>query len=426
MTTWPRKYFEVLNSTLTNGAVKTVTHPSQTDAFGRRRVSNPVTIFDSQLQYDEQPLLWVTKSSGTASQTHLPNESSVAMTLGTASGDRFVRQTREYFRYQPGKSQLIKCTGVLGTQQTGTTKLIGYGDDRNGVFFGQDGGGTFVLLRSNITGSVSDTRKVYQDSWSIDPMDGSGQSGVTIDSTKSQIFVTDLQGLGVGTVRLGLVIDGFLKYIHEFHNANINDAVYMTTANLPIRWEIVNTTAVASAPTMKHICSELESEGGQEDTVAYPFSEIREDVSIPVGEANKVIIFAARHTPTFNSLENRVKFTPTTYEFIPKGNGRVFTQALYNIQTTGTPTWTAVDGISAMEGSFDIGSNFTNGLSVAASVSSGGGNNKTGAASGRSIAERLPFGHDIDGENPVIMAVAAWASDTGMTADFVFNWEERR
>lgn len=396
------------------------------DAFGRLRVAGPTSLFDSQLQYDEQPLLWVTKSAGTASQTHRPDESAVDMTLGTASGDRFVRQTREYFRYQPGKSQLVKCTGTFGAAQVGTEKLIGYGDDNNGIFMGQDGGGSFVLLRSSVTGSVSDARKVYQADWNVDKMDGTGPSGVTLDATKAQIVLLDIEWLGVGRVRIGFVQGGAINYVHEFLNANIQTTTYMTTGNLPIRYEIKNTDAVSSAPTLKHICSEVESEGGQEETVAYPFSEVREDVSIPNGFANAQVIFAARHASTFNGIENRVKFTPTTYEVLATGSDTVFTRALYNITPTGTPTWTAVNGESAMEGSIDIGSNYTNGLPVAASMATGGGNNKTGPSQGRSIAERLPFGLDIDGANPVIMCVVAWANAAGMTASFVLNWEELR
>lgn len=419
---------KVVNRTAGPDSTQPISLPgSLIDAFGRIRVANPASIFDSQLQYDEQPLLWVTKSAGTAAQQHLPNESAVDMTLGTASGDRFVRQTREYFRYQPGKSQLVKCTGVFGAAQSGTEKLIGYGDDANGVFMGQDGGGAFVLLRSSVTGAVSDARKVYQADWNIDVMDGVGPSGVALDQTKSQIVLLDIEWLGVGRVRIGFVQGGAINYVHEFLNANIQSTTYMTTANLPVRYEIKNTADVVSAPTLKHICSEVESEGGQQSTVAYPFSVVREGVSVPTGSGNAIVIFAARHAATFNGVENRVKFTPTTYQVLPTGNGRIVTQALYNIQPSGAETWTAVNGESALEGSLDIGNNYTNGLAVAGSVDSGGGgNNKTGVGSGKSIAERLPFGLDIDGQNPVVMSLVAWSIGSTMTGDFILNWEELR
>ena len=174
------------------------------DAFNRARSSELVTLFDSQMQYDEQPLLWAEKTAGSGASTHVPNEATVDLDVTTASGDSVIRQTYEYFRYQPGKSQLIMATGVFGAAVANCTKLIGYGDASNGVFVGQDGGGMFALLRSNITGTPSDARKVYQADWNLDPMDGTGPSGATLDPTKSQIVLIDMEWLGVGTVMVGL------------------------------------------------------------------------------------------------------------------------------------------------------------------------------------------------------------------------------
>ena len=401
--------------------------PQTFDAFGRLRVATPNSLFDSQLQYDAQPLLWVTKSVGTSSQTHVPAESCVNMTIGTASGDHTIRQTREYFRYQPGKSQFAKCTGVLGSPQAGTEKLLGYGDDANGVFFGQDGGGVFLLLRSSSSGSVNDGRKVYQADWNRDKMDGTGDSGVTLDPTKTQIFLSDLQWLGVGRVRMGLIWEGSIIYVHDFVNANVQATTYMTTANLPIRYEIKNTTNVASSSTLKHICSEVESEGGQQDTVAYPFSAVRQEVIIPEGYANRIVIFAARNRLLFNGIENRAKFIPTTYDVMATGQGRIASHAVYNITPTGTPTWANYDtDFSIMEVSTDIGANFSNGQQLDGSVVAGGGKNKTGVGGSASIASRLPFGLDIDGANPVVMCVVAWAIGSTMEGDFTMNWEEIR
>jgi len=340
------------------------------DAFGRLRVSQPTTLFDSQMQYDTQPLLWSQKLVGTASVTHRPLESAADFTLGTASGDSVIRQTRQYFRYQPGKSQYVFCTGAFGEAQDGTTKLIGYGDDKNGIFFGQDGGGLFVLLRSNITGTPSDARKVYQADWSLDPLDGSGTTGLTIDATKAQIFALDIEWLGVGRVRIGVVIGGALIYCHEFLNANLNSTTYMTTANLPVRYEITNTAAVAAAPTLKQICCQVSSEGGQQRTAAYPFGFELTDIAVPVGSANRIVIFAARHKELFNGIENRVDWRPIKYDVLPVG-GRCVTQIVYNPIVTGG-TWIDIDsGQSAIEGNITP-TGFSGGIVVASSLSAGG------------------------------------------------------
>lgn len=394
------------------------------DAFGRVRVANPASIFDSQMQYDKQPFLWVEKTVGTASAMHVPDESAVDLTLGTASGDRIVRQTREYFRYQPGKSQQVKATFTFGAGQAGTTKLVGYGDDNNGVFIGQDGGGVFVLLRSKVTGTVSDARKVYQTSWNMDVMDGTGPSGIDLDPETTQIFLTDIEWLGVGRVRVGLVHEGGINYVHEFLNANVNATTYMTTANLPVRYEIVNTAAVGAAPTLKQICAEVESEGGQQELSAYPFSLDLQDVSIGNGIGNATVVFAARHQLTFKGIENRAKFGPINYTLNASG-GRVVTRVLYNPTITGG-TWASTISESIME-SNATATGYSNGLQIASAIADSGGFAQAApAATQGTISSRLPYGLDVDGANPITLALIAFADGAGVTASFTFNWEEVR
>ena len=394
------------------------------DAFGRTRVSQAVTVFDSQCEYDAQPLLWVEKTSGTATATHQPTESAVDLTLGTASGDLMVRQTRGYFRYQPGKSQLALMTFVMGAEQAGTQKLIGYGDDKNGIFVGQDGGGVFIMLRSNTTGTPSDARKIYQSEWNVDKLDGSSPYQIIMDWTKSQIAVIDMEWLGVGRVRVGFNVNGVTYAAHEFLNANIQATTYMTTANLPCRYEIQNTEAVAAAPTLKQICTTVISEGGQQDTLAYPFSTELLDAAMPNGAGNAICVFAARHALTFNGIENRSLFQPSQYEVAATG-GTVVAKVLYNPTLVGG-TWGAVNAQSAIEGATDIGTGFSNGIYTGTSIITGGQAKSAQPVFGKTVTARLPFGLDVDGANPVALALIAYATGNNITASFAFQWEELR
>jgi hypothetical protein len=96
-------------------------------------------------------------------------------------------------------------------------------------------------------------------------MDGNGASGITLDFTKTQIGVIDFEWLGVGRVRMGFVVDGLVYYCHEFDNANSLTTVYMSTPNLPVRYEIQN-DGTGAADDFCHICTSVISEGGQEKT----------------------------------------------------------------------------------------------------------------------------------------------------------------
>lgn len=235
------------------------------DAFGRARFSQPVTLFDAKHVYAENGQ-FTSSTSGTATQTHLPNESSMKLEIGTTSGDKIIRETDRVFSYQPGKSLLILVTMVFGAPKTNLRQRIGYFGTNNGIFLEQDGTTINMVKRSYVTGSVVDT-KVAKSSWNGDKLDGTGPSGFTLDLTKSQIFWTDIEWLGVGSVRCGFIINGKYVICHTFHNANVNDAVYMTSANLPLRAEIENTGATASSSFMKMVCATVISEGGYERKV---------------------------------------------------------------------------------------------------------------------------------------------------------------
>lgn len=231
------------------------------DAFGRLRISQPETIFDSQSRYRADDQFDTSTATGGTS-TFLTNESSVSMAVTTTSGSKVVRQSFRSFLYQPGKSLLVLATFVMNTGKTNLRQRVGYFNDENGVFFQQNNTTRSFVLRSYVGGSASDARTVNQADWNGDKLDGTGPSGLTLDVTKAQILFMDFEWLGVGSVRCGFVINGQYVYCHTFNNANIISNVYMTTAILPIRYEIENTGTAASSSTMKQICSTVVSEGG--------------------------------------------------------------------------------------------------------------------------------------------------------------------
>jgi hypothetical protein len=235
------------------------------DAFGRLRVSQPFTLFDSQNRYAADPS-FDTSLTGSGTSTFLTNESAVSLAVTTASGDKVIRQTKRYFPYQPGKSLLVLSTFVMAAAKTGLRQRVGYFDANNGVFLQRNGAELSFIVRTYTSGSPSDTRKVAQSSWNGDKLDGSGASGITLDTTKAQIMFVDFEWLGVGSVRVGFVIDGQYITAHTFDNANEVTSVYMQTATLPLRLEIENTAATASSSSMKQICSTVISEGGYEQT----------------------------------------------------------------------------------------------------------------------------------------------------------------
>jgi hypothetical protein len=243
---------------------------TNTDAFGRLRTSQPYSLFDSQNRYaiDNQ---FDTSTATGGSTTFLTNEASVQMSVTTSSGSEVVRQSYRSMLYQPGKGLLALMTFVMNDPKANLRQRVGYFGTQNGVYFELTGaapGTKAFVLRTYIGGSVDNTtRRVEQTNRNGDKLDGTGPSGLTLDLTKPQILWMDFEWLGVGNVRCGFIINGRYIVCHTYQNANVyGTSVYMTTAILPVRYEITNTAATASSSSLKQICSSVISEGGLEPT----------------------------------------------------------------------------------------------------------------------------------------------------------------
>ena len=62
---------------------------TNTDAFGRQRISSPLTLFDSSHRYKDNGL-WNEDITGDASSTHSINEGLVNLTVGDNANDEII------------------------------------------------------------------------------------------------------------------------------------------------------------------------------------------------------------------------------------------------------------------------------------------------------------------------------------------------
>ena len=233
------------------------------DAFGRLRTSTPYTLFDSKNILSKNSL-FDESLTGSGTVSYSSDKSTVSLNVTTASGDKVIRESKRVFSYQPGKSLLNLNTFIFNTAKTNLRQRVGYFEDNNGIILQQNNSEVSFILRTSTTGTASDSNKITQANWNGDKLDGTGTSGFTLDLTKTNIFFTDIEWLGVGSVRVGFVINGQFIVAHTFHNANSQTVVYMKTPNLPIRYEIENTGTTASSSVLQQICSTVMSEGGYE------------------------------------------------------------------------------------------------------------------------------------------------------------------
>ncbi|OHE77784.1 MAG: hypothetical protein A3F67_08065 [Verrucomicrobia bacterium RIFCSPHIGHO2_12_FULL_41_10] len=341
-----RQYKDLRDGTFAEIVASPYEQDVATDAFGRVRISDTNTVFESVFQYSKLPLIWGESLSGAATSTHILNESCINMSVTTASGDKVIRQTHKYFRYQPGKSHLVLLTAVLGASKPNLRTRLGYFDGQNGVFFENTAEGIHVVQRSFSSGTAVDTR-LSQSNWNLDKLDGTGLSGTTLDLTKSQIFIIDFGWLGVGRVRFGIYSENKIVYCHEFHNSNSLLTVFMSTANLPIRSEIENIGVTPSASVLKQICSSISSEGGRDLPRAPIESSISNGISLVAVTTRRPILSMA---PKYliNGVTNRGYILPGRVSVLTRNNDCFF-EIIRNGTLGGTPSWTSAGANSITE-----------------------------------------------------------------------------
>ena len=322
-----------------------------TDSFGRLRVSNPFTLFDSSHRYRDNGL-WSTYTSGTASATFNSSQGLMELTIGTANNDEIIRETTKVFSYQPGKSLLVMNTFVMNPAKTNLRQRIGYYGDDNGLYVELYGNALYFVERSLVTGSMTETL-VSQADWNGDKLDGTGPSGITLDIAKAQILWMDIEWLGLGTVRMGFIIDGQFILCHSFHHANLITSTYITTASLPLRYEIKNIGVTSSSSTLKQVCSTVLSEGGYElrgaqqavgTLVTSPFRLTTAGTFYPVVTLR---LKSSASTPPVDRTDAVVIITALS--LLGKTTGDTFNWQVRNASISSGGTWVSAGADSAVE-----------------------------------------------------------------------------
>jgi hypothetical protein len=357
---------------------------SNLDAFGRLRVSQPYTLGDYKHLYSIDPNFVDVLEFGGNIQ-YLRSQACAKLTTNTHPSSNVVHQTKMYHHYMPGKSQLIKSTLNFNGNVANTVKRTGYFDDYNGIYLELAGDGTLSFcIRSDVSGSVSDARKVPQSQWNKDKCDGTGISGFNIDVNTTNIFFTDFQWLGVGRVRCGFIHNGETIVAHEFYNDNFLNTVYMSNPNLPVRCEVRN-TGVSLGANLDQICSTVISEGG--------YVESGQDWAIvtpslrQVTANNTLPIIAIKLSNAFRGYENRATVRMGSISLLSNASSIVYKLIkLPNEGMLSGGAWSNVNTSSAVQYnsgalSYFDGEEIDNGYITAATGAGGSGKNIPGTLS---------------------------------------------
>lgn len=427
--------FEAMMLADQHGNIINGANPSGTavDAFGRMRTSSPLTLFDSSHRYRDNGL-WSTSNTANTTYTHSTNQGLVNLSLPTTANAEIIRETTKVFSYQPGKSLFVISTFVPEPPKTNLRQRVGYFGAENGIYYEMDGANSYFVERSFVTGSLVETR-VAQANWNVDNLlgptvndvvqhgiPGPCPSNILLDHTKAQIFWMDIEWLGLGSVRCGFVIDGKLIHCHTFNHANRIASTYITTASLPLRYEIKNTGVTANNSTLGQVCSTVISEGG------YELRGLQQSISTPV---NSPIDLPTAGT-FYNVISIRLKTSPNRLDAIVILTALsvlgITNNANYNwqVRASGTSsggTWTSAGDDSAIEYKID-GGTYTGGRILASGFTNGSNQGATPV----DILKEALFTFQLERNGitgtPYELSLVAAASTDGADVLASFDWEE--
>ena len=409
--------FEVNQIATANGDLVTTSNPFPvaldpvaSDAFGRLRVSTPLTLFDSSHRYKDNGL-WSTSNTAGATYAFSPNEGLVTLNLPTTANAEIIRETNKVFSYQPGKSLFILNTFVPAAPKTNLRQRIGYFGAQNGIYYELEGNTAYFVERSYTTGALVETRKP-QNEWSENTLP-------SLDKSKAQIFWIDIEWLGLGTVRCGFVIDGKFVHCHSFHHANRIISTYITTASLPIRYEIKNTDTTASVSTMKQVCSSVISEGG------YELRGIQQAIGTAI-TAPRTLATAGTFYPV---VSLRLKSTaldaiviPTAISVLGLGDSTYNWQIRSNVTTT-AGSWVSAGADSAIEYNL-TGTGITGGRVLASGYLDSSKNNIAGIDILKEALFKFQMERNGLTGTPFEIAIVITAANDNRTVHASMDWEE--
>jgi len=402
-----KQKFVLINDTTT--AVRfALGDTASSDAFSRFRVSSPNVIFNSMEPLAAKSDIWSEATSGAATIAYVANTSAHKLETTAASGDKATRSSKKLAEYVPGTSLLVFLTGVMGAGATNSRQRMGLFDDQNGLFFEQRDGVIGVTLRTYTSGTAVDTH-ISQASWNIDKFDGTGPSGYTIDPTKANIFIIDLQWLGVGRVRFGFDVDGIAYYCHEILNANAKTTVYMTTPRLPVRYEVVNVDASTALDDFRQICSAVITEG---DVSSDPFPRSVNNGITGIGTSTTIKpVLSIRLKSAY---VNKANIRPKNISITTTSKSDHLYQIWLNPTLTGA-SFADVDGIAQK----DVAAS---GVASGTLLASFYGSAKTQAVT-EVFNEQRVLGAALDGTSDIITVTATTLSGTD-TAYAAIDYEE--
>jgi hypothetical protein len=304
------------------------------DGFGRLSISEDYPILQYSWQYNLINAGFYTTTLTGSGAVSATNSMCVVDTTAATSSTAEVK-TRRKLKYRPGQGINIFFTALFTTGKTGSTQEHGWGSTIDSVAVGYNGTAFGILYRNNSIDTWT-----AQSSFNIDKLDGTGDSGITLDPTKVNIYMIQVPYLGAADISFYIrnaTSNNMLKF-HRIPITNTLTGLSLKNPSLPIYIKATNTTNNTSI---------VVKAGCWAGFLSGPFSlksalerSIFNTKSAITTETNVLTI---RNNSTFNSETNLTEVFPKSISIAVDGTKNTIIRVYHNATIGGTPSYTAIE-----------------------------------------------------------------------------------
>lgn len=328
------------------------------DAFERLRTSEQRNVFEFNFGVSTPAAftnIWESTAVGAGTAALTTQLYGCDFSTTTAATTGFWIQSLAHTRYRPGVGVLFRMTFSFNELVANVRMRLGMFTDQgtfpstagDGFYLEADGTAISVVRRYATTVATGLEERILQSAWNVDPLNGSGPSGLTIDWTKAQHFVVEYQWLGVGQLRFGFDLGGEdgVTWCHTISAANNMTGPWSRTGSLPVRAEILTTSTAAQVGRLTLVNCVVQHEGAIEERLHRYFSSNTGATLRTVGTAAGLFPLLSLRAASTNDLTKRARFRPAqiSVSVITAGTGTTSIQlALLMLPTPNTGATFAV------------------------------------------------------------------------------------
>ena len=310
--------------------------------FGEQIVGAVNMAFVSNFAYqsDTRKLQSILANGGTVENTN----SMLILGSGTNINGSAIGRSRRSLPYKAGQEAFVFFTAMWDNPVVNNKRFIGLFDNLNGYAIGYNGLDFGILRRKN---SV-DVEFVKQSEFNLDKLDGTGESGFTIDKTKLNVFRISFIYLGGGPIVYWVLTDNGWVNFHTIKYPNKNTVPHVSLPYLKIGIENVNSgnTTNVKVSSASVACGSI---GGADKIVSSRIFTRKTNANITANTPNSILVFHLKQTYGTVPVENRVESLLKFLSIATDGTKNV-TFERYRLATTPTGgTWTDVSPNSMVE-----------------------------------------------------------------------------